>query len=120
MGTGSIENLSVHFSDFFDVSPAVLEEYGAFDVSLVNDLPLFVDPFLLFNSSDPQLQGLHEEIIRYMRFLKDRAVEGAVDRGLLRTWFMFPEVKQNWFGFSLGGIEDEVWDRTSRAGFTGT
>ena len=40
----------IYFSDAFEVSPQILEEYGAFDVSLLNDLPLFIDPFLLFNS----------------------------------------------------------------------
>ena len=62
---------SIYFSEFVDLAPSVVEEYGAFDVSLVNDLPLFVDPFLLFNSEKPEYQALHEEILRYMRFLKD-------------------------------------------------
>jgi len=61
----------IYFSDYFRVSPDTLEEYGAFDISLVGDLPLFVDPFLLFNSENPTYQALHAEIIRYMRFLKD-------------------------------------------------
>jgi hypothetical protein len=38
------------FSDRFGVDADVLEQYGALDVSLVADLPLFIDPFLLFNS----------------------------------------------------------------------
>ena len=58
---------SIYFSEFVNVAPSTLEEYGAFDVSLVSDLPLFVDPFLLFNSDNPVYQSLHEEIIRYMR-----------------------------------------------------
>jgi len=40
----------MYFSDYFQVPAKVLEEYGAFDLSLINDLPLFVDPFLLFDS----------------------------------------------------------------------
>jgi hypothetical protein len=95
--------LAVHFTDFFDLDPKALERYGAFNISLLNDLPLFIDPFLLFNSSNPTYQELHGEIIRYMRFLRDRAVVGEVDRGLLRAWFHFPEVRQNWFGFSQAG-----------------
>jgi hypothetical protein len=63
--------INIYFTDFFGVPPDALEEYGAFDVSLVGDLPLFVDPFLLFNSENPAYQALHSEIIRYMRFLKD-------------------------------------------------
>src|ERR1022692_1619156 len=70
------------------------------NISLVNDLPLFIDPFLLFNSRKPEYRALHDEIISYLRFLRDRAVEGTIDDGLLEAWFTFREVKQNWLGFS--------------------
>jgi len=93
----------IYFSDFFRISPEIVEEYGAFDISLVNDLPLFVDPFLLFNSEDPQYQALHGAIIRYMRFLKDMSLSGPIPEPLLDVWFTFPEVEQNWLGFSLSG-----------------
>lgn len=43
-------DVSIHFSDYFEVSPDSLEEFGAFDISLINDLPLFIDPFLLFTA----------------------------------------------------------------------
>lgn len=39
-----------YFSDYFGVSPQRLQTYGAFNISLIADLPLFIDPFLLFNS----------------------------------------------------------------------
>ncbi len=39
--------MELYFSEQFSVDPDVLETYGAFDVSVVSDLPLFVDPFLL-------------------------------------------------------------------------
>ncbi len=38
--------LRIYFSDFFNVSPEKIKEYGAFNISLINDLPLFIDPFL--------------------------------------------------------------------------
>lgn len=94
---------SIYFSDVFGVAPDVLEDYGAFDVSLVNDLPLFIDPFLLFNSERPEYQALHDQIIRYVRFLRDKAVAGGITQGLMKAWFMFPEVKQTWLGYSLVG-----------------
>lgn len=93
----------IYFADFFKVQPETLDEYGAFDVSLINDLPLFVDPFLLFNSEREVYQGLHEQMIDYVRFLRDKAVAGQINEGLLASWFMFPEVKQNWLGFSESG-----------------
>lgn len=95
--------MAIFFSDFFDVSPELIEEHGAFNVSLINDLPLFVDPFLLFNSENPTYQRLHEDIIRYMRFLKEMSLSGTINPALVDAWFTFPEVKQNWLGFSMNG-----------------
>lgn len=94
---------NIYFSDFFKIAPEALEERDAFDVSLINDLPVFVDPFLLFNSSESQLRQLHTDIIRYMRFLKDVALDGPVPKPLVDLWFTFPEVRQNWLGFSASG-----------------
>jgi hypothetical protein len=95
--------LATYFSDVFGLDPSVLEEYGAFNVSLISDLPLFIDPFLLFNSAKPDYQALHDSMIGYLRFLRDKAVNGLVTDGLLHAWFMFGEVKQNWLGFSILG-----------------
>lgn len=95
--------VDIYFSDFFEIDPSKLEEYGAFNVSLVNDLPLFIDPFLLFNSTNPVYQGLHNRIIQYLRFLKGKSINGQVDMGLLKSWYVFREVKQNWLGFSRVG-----------------
>ncbi len=53
----------IYFSDVFDVDPKVVDGYGAFNIALVNDLPLFIDPFLLFDSLDAKYRALHEEII---------------------------------------------------------
>jgi hypothetical protein len=97
-------DINIYFSEFFRVDPEVLEEYGAFDISVVSDLPLFVDPFLLFNSEDPEYQNLHEEILEYLRFLRDRATPD-LDSGLIDAWYRFKEVKQNWLGYTLFGNE---------------
>jgi len=95
--------VNIYFSDYFSVAPEALDAYGAFDVSLVNDLPLFVDPFLLFNSDDYVYQGLHDQIIEYMRFLKRVALDEEIPDGLKSAWFTFPEVSQNWFGYCEQG-----------------
>lgn len=87
--------MDTHFTDFFQVPPNTLETHGAFNVSLINDLPLFVDPFLLFNSEKEEYQRLHQGIIRYLRFLRDKSVAGKIDEGLLKSWFTFSEVRQN-------------------------
>lgn len=87
------------FSEYFGVDPSVLKEYGAFDISLVVDLPLFIDPFLLFHSKKKKYQKLHEEIIEYVLFLKEKAKDKQ-DKGALEALYQFKEVKQNWLGFS--------------------
>ena len=92
--------MKVYFSDFFGVSADVLEAYGALDISLIADLPLFIDPFLLFNSKKPEYQQLHERMIEYIHFLKSKADSRDLDPALLKSWYTFPEVKQNWLGYS--------------------
>jgi hypothetical protein len=97
------QSVDIYFTDYFQVSPLTLEEYGAFNVSLINDLPLFIDPFLLFNSEKGEYQRLHDQMIEYLRFLRDKSMARRIDEGLLRSWFTFSEVKQNWLGFSKSG-----------------
>ncbi len=96
-------NVNVYFSDIFGIDPDTLEMYGALDVSLINDLPLFIDPFLLFNSNKPEYRELHEGILEYLLFLRDMAKEKGISQGLLKSWYRFGEVKQNWLGYSLVG-----------------
>ncbi|MGD0641131.1 MAG: hypothetical protein ABSC22_10325 [Roseiarcus sp.] len=80
-----------------------LDAYGAFNVSLINDMPLFIDPFLLFSRENEEYQAQHDGILKYLMFLRDVVVEGRVTADLEKAWFMFPEIKQNWLGFSLLG-----------------
>lgn len=95
--------MKVYFSDWFKVDPETLFEYGAFNISLINDLPLFIDPFLLFTSEKEEYQKLHDSIIKYLSFLRDQSNSDQLDEGLLKAWYMFPEVKQLWLGFSQTG-----------------
>ncbi|MFI5200942.1 MAG: hypothetical protein ACHQNE_00965 [Candidatus Kapaibacterium sp.] len=92
-----------YFTDIFDVDPKELAKYGAFNISLVQDLPLFLDPFLLFNSKKSEYQRLHAAIIKYVTYLKEESPGVALSPGLLKAWYYFPEVKQNWFGFTKDG-----------------
>ena len=94
--------MELYFSEYFEIDPAVLNEYGAFDISVVSDLPLFIDPFLLFHSDKPKYQLLHADIIRYLTFLRDRATVN-LDPALIKSWFQFKEIKQNWLGFTVLG-----------------
>lgn len=95
--------MDIYFSDYFDVDVDLIEDYGAFNISLSVDLPLFIDPFLLFNSKKEEYQELHRSIIIYLVFLRDKSISRNIDKGLLKAWYMFPEVKQNWLGFTQEG-----------------
>lgn len=94
--------MKIYFSDYFEVDPKEVEKYGAFNISLVTDLPLFVDPFLLFNSKEKKYRELHSHIIDYLKFLKKKS-SGHLSDGLVRELYAFPEVKQNWLGFTETG-----------------
>ena len=93
------------FTDIFNIKEDILEAYGAFNISLINDLPLFIDPFLLYGSNKKEYQLLHQKMLKYLSFLKAKAEAGSVTRSDIQSWYIFPEVKQNWFGYSKSGNE---------------
>ena len=95
--------MELYFSDAFGVSDEMVEEYGAFNISIVTDLPLFIDPFLLFYSENKEYQRLHDQIIGYLRFLRRKSEAGNVSPALLKSWYHFSEVKENWLGFCESG-----------------
>ena len=95
--------MATFFDEHFGVTTDDLDIHGAFNISVINDMPLFIDPFLLFNSKKPEYQHLHNEILKYLMFLRDAVIDMRVTDDLEKAWFLFPEVKQNWFGFSLRG-----------------
>lgn len=101
-------SVDLYFSDYFGIPRRTIEKYGALDISLVGDLPLFIGPFLLFKSRKPAYRQLHARIIEYLRFLRDRASDKDGDPALLKSWYTFPEVKQTWLGFSRGGNRGAV------------
>lgn len=99
-------NNNVYFTDIFEIEDSVIDDYGAMNISLINDLPLFIDPFLLFNSDKAEYVELHEGIIRYLSFLRDMADDtNEISNAKLKAWYTFSEVKQTWLGFSLTGNE---------------
>jgi hypothetical protein len=67
---------------------------------LLSDLPLFIDPFLLFNSTDPDYQKLHQDVIGYLDFLREKATGQILSDDALEAYFHFSEVKETWLGFS--------------------
>jgi hypothetical protein len=99
----AMQQLRIYFSDFFNINRETMHAYGVFDISLINDLPMFIDPFLLFTSGNPEYRALHAEMIKYVKFLRDKSSESELDKGSMYAWYIFKEIKQNWLGFSRSG-----------------
>lgn len=70
----------IFFSDIFNVDESIIEGYGALNISLINDLPLFIDPFLLYASEKQEYKDLHQGIIDYLLFLREKAKKKHVAR----------------------------------------
>ena len=94
-------SLKLYFSDYFDLSKNALDKYGAYNISLMSDLPLFIDPFLLFQN--PKYQVLHNLIIDYLKYLRDVSIYQSINQGRLKSLFYFSEVEQTYFGFTFMG-----------------
>jgi hypothetical protein len=92
----------IYFSEYYKLPSEALTEYGAFDICVVSDLPMFIDPFLLFTSKRPEYQALHDQIVLYLQFLQRKSSNGLTS-GDMKNWYYFKEVKQNWLGFTLLG-----------------
>lgn len=90
------------FSERFRVNSELIKGYGAVDISLVCDVPLFVDPMLIFNSEKDVYKNLHKSIVRYFHFLYTKATQGLKAKEI-DAWFNFSEVPNNWLGYSLAG-----------------
>ncbi|HEX3568203.1 MAG TPA: hypothetical protein VHT70_00825 [Candidatus Saccharimonadales bacterium] len=95
--------MALFFSDLFEVDRAVLDAYGAYDISMATDLPLFIDPFLLYDSEGGKYDEWHEALINYLIFLRDLSAQGNLNKSHLNYYYGFPEVKENWLGFTQFG-----------------
>lgn len=97
-------NFKLLFSDYFNIDKSKMDEYGALNICLSADMPLFIDPFLLFASDDDNYKQLHQNLIDHLLILKEIAIEDK-DAGIENSIFRFPEIKQNWLGVSKFGNE---------------
>ncbi|MGI0134219.1 MAG: hypothetical protein ACREBW_04595, partial [Candidatus Micrarchaeaceae archaeon] len=95
-------NPQLFFTDYFEISSAALQKYGALNICLEADLPLFIDPFLLFASEKRRYRSLHTKIVDHLLVLKEVALSTNSPNVEL---FKFPEVKQNWLGVCKWGSE---------------
>ena len=100
-----IQNNSIclSFSEYFEIPSELLKQHNLIDLSIVYDLPLFIDPFLIFGSPKKEYKELHASIIKYIRFLYQKSVSKNISTGTFNTLFVFREIKQNWLGYSNQG-----------------
>ncbi len=95
--------MNYKFSDYFKISKNVMDENGIYDISIVSDTPVFIDPFLLYISNKLEYQNAHEQIMKYLLFLCKKVKTNENYKSLKKKYFYFKEPKQNWFGFSEYG-----------------
>lgn len=88
------------FSEYFNIDKNIMDRYGALNICIDADLPLFIDPFLLFASEKQEYVDLHKKIVDHLINLKKLAIDNP-DSDL--KLFQFPEVKQNWLGMCKWG-----------------
>lgn len=90
------------FSDYFKVEKSVIKKYGAVDISLVCDTPLFIDPILIYSNKDEKIRNSYVEIVKYLLFLNSKAQKGLNDKSI-KYYFTFKERRQNWLGLAKNG-----------------
>lgn len=97
-----MSNVKTYFSEYFEISHGLLEQEDFLDISLICDNPAFADPFLIF--ANPEYKDLHEFIVNYLLFLRDESnINKTLTKGQFEHYYKFPEVKQAWLGYSVGG-----------------
>lgn len=93
-------SIKLLFSEYFEIDSEVLDEYGALNICIDTDLPLFIDPFLLFSSEKAEYIKLHDQVVGHLIQLKELATSNQDSDIRL---FQFPEIKQNWLGLCKWG-----------------
>ncbi|MDO6720148.1 hypothetical protein Q4575_12090 [Psychrosphaera sp. 1_MG-2023] len=93
--------LKLVFTEYFDITETKMEQHGALNICLNADLPLFIDPFLLFASDKKEYKIQHDKIVNHLISLKEIAKNDGDNANL--SLFKFPEIKQNWLGLCKYG-----------------
>lgn len=90
-------------SDLSRANTPLLQGISQFEVDFVIprtgiDLPMGIDPFLLFKSRDPVLSELHQIVLNAFNFGIDLVRNGKIDNS--RYLFTFPEVSEIGLGYA--------------------
>lgn len=93
----------MYFNEYFDIDTSELDTYGALNISLDYDLPLFIDPLLIFLSENPNFKTWHEKLVKYILFLSSLKNSNSPSKDVIKTFFTFKEICNNWLGLSQTG-----------------
>lgn len=94
----------MYFNEYFDVEVEKMNNYGALNISLDNDLPLFIDPMLLFVSENEEFHTWHTKLVKYIIFLASlKHNNESFSESIINTYFTFKEVCNNWLGLAKKG-----------------
>lgn len=88
------------FSDYFWIKSNVSQNDDFFDIILDVDLPVFVDPFLIFCSDKKEYKDLYLEIIKYLKFLSEKSIYD-INKWEFNEYYLFHEVNEThiWYSF---------------------
>ena len=81
--------MNYKFSDYFKISKNVMDENDIYDISIVSDTPVFIDPFLLYISNKFEYQNAHEQIMKYLLFLCKKVKTNEDEKSLKKKYFYF-------------------------------
>ncbi len=90
----------IFFSEHFWIKSNEANSQDFFDIILDADLPVFVDPFLIFCSEKDEYKKLHESIIDYLSFLTHKSI-WSVSNEEFKQYFYFKEVQETHIWYSL-------------------
>ena len=79
-----------YFGDYFGVDAEALREHAAFNIPLNAQLPLFVDPFLLYASDRPEYRLLHDHVLNYAQMLVEIAGDNEISNEEMERRCCFP------------------------------
>lgn len=86
------------FSDKFKVNEQSLNDYGALNIWMERDTPLYIDPILIY--CNKKYEAWHKKIIKYFNFLYEKTQNPEITKDQLKYFFNFHEIKNNWLGVS--------------------
>lgn len=95
-----MNNNVVFFSEYFWINSDDNNQHDFFDIVLDMDLPIFIDPFLIFCSDKKEYQELYSHIINYLKFLTEKSILD-ISKAEFKQYYYFQEVQETHIWFSL-------------------